>query len=875
MPAKACRVRTAFALLIAALIPIVSGCKLLDKDDDESTKTTSPSPGPGPGPGAPTGSGSGVVPGPGGVIPNGPGSQAVLLRDATYAIQVTIAAAGDGTEPIDPTPTYETVRDTLKNHCVSCHGETNAYDLTKWPVKSRFPTPADAVRELLLRVQDQARPMPPVGNPRLAPAEIQTLQAWLDGGLKEKPAVPPVTAPDRWADTVTFRLRWRGTAANAATAEQEASYPWNGSGQFGGMLANVPVGGTLQARLVAVGEDGTEIASRAYESLPIGATGDYRFSVTVKDRDIRLHVVDRAPPSPGEGGVVSASAVEENQLKLAWAKATDELTASGELSYAVYLGDETTDFTDAARVVANGRKAMEFGANLTGATISGLVAGKKYQFAVVVRDLAGNVSVYTVLRQQTALDRIPPGIPTATLGKVGLTEQKVTLTWTAAVDNMTPADKLVYRVFYSDADDIKTVETLFAAGTEVGRAKPGEMKLDVTGMNPSSPYFFNVLVEDLEGNRAVYKTLRIATPVQFGSVTATAHAQHCAERLGAIRPFSCFDGEIMPIKVNGAEIQPYLSQQQAAAYDFGTGTSQLRCDKPALLGLGNQGHCIPYARVGRLKTYREDGSEHPDVDTVFTCRRYVARLGQSTYAGQVFDGSEHPLFEDIAVIQHNRVSGETCFFQMLKPGAAPIDGRRIPPPTEVALPPGGPSYAVPAASFWLGPDDTAAKGCNKCHDSDPWMHSPYIDQVRGPDGGPIVPAGAFGSGRGGKYSVIGRRGFYNWERSKAISSTVTTDTEGKSCTQCHNVGNINSCAQWSQQSAGTVYGPNLTTTGANDFHHRYWMPPAEAALQNYNGWANAGWKRAAERLQACCTNPAAAGCASTPIMTQPPPYAAQ
>jgi hypothetical protein len=242
-----------------------------------------------------------------------------------------------------------------------------------------------------------------------------------------------------------------------------------------------------------------------------------------------------------------------------------------------------------------------------------------------------------------------------------------------------------------------------------------------------------------------------------------------------------------------------------------------------------------------------------------------------TWQGQTYDGAVYPGFEDIAIIQHNRVTGETCFFQMLRGDFSSVDGRRVPPPDEVSLPSGAPVYALPASQFWLDPVNAASKGCNKCHDSDPWVHSPYIDQIRQADGTPLVPPG----GKGQPYSIVGSRGFSDWQRSVAIASTVTADTNGKSCTSCHDIGSLNTCAAFARQSAGQVQAPNLSTTGAT-WPLDHWMPlPQDPTVKALADWQAAGYQKAADHLFTCCDTPAADGCATTPIMTAPPPYVVQ
>ena len=77
----------------------------------------------------------------------------------------------------------------------------------------------------------------------------------------------------------------------------------------------------------------------------------------------------------------------------------------------------------------------------------------------------------------------------------------------------------------------------------------------------------------------------------------------------------------------------------------------------------------------------------------------------------------HGHYGDIAVIQHNRNNGATCFYQAL----GNLDGN-------VKAPSKGTS-----AWPWLTPAGTASIGCAGCHDNGPLIRSPYLTQITGPN----------------------------------------------------------------------------------------------------------------------------------------------
>lgn len=333
---------------------------------------------------------------------------------------------------------------------------------------------------------------------------------------------------------------------------------------------------------------------------------------------------------------------------------------------------------------------------------------------------------------------------------------------------------------------------------------------------------------------------------------AVNYGKVCAQRLGSLpRDWSCLDGKVIPITRNG-EVVPFGKHQPLDP-----------CDNQIYLGLGNQGQCVPYARLGRLKT-------KPDVETVFICRRY--KIGDTVLEGdedQATKVTDHipedvPLFQDVAIVQHNVKTGETCYFQALS-GSTQMQGKdipakRIPPPDEEEIPAdiqqkyaSLPANQQPrkASAFWIKPSQPGMNPygggfqCVNCHDSDPFMHSPYVDQLNYvfPEGHPfagrkdkLVPC-APGSPEAiakpecvflknganyakGKYSQLHKTREKWWPKSYHIAPK-NDDT----CVKCHKIGSINTCRLWVRDSVGgkSVY-PEWVTDYGKAFPESHWMP---------------------------------------------------
>lgn len=125
-----------------------------------------------------------------------------------------------------------------------------------------------------------------------------------------------------------------------------------------------------------------------------------------------------APSAPGQPNV---EATTSDSVSLSWAASTDNV---GVTAYDVFNGD-----TLATTVTG------------TSATVTGLAADTDFTFTVKARDEAGNVSAaspsVTAHTQPTAppVDTTPPTAP-ANLASTGTTQNSVSLSWSAATDNV-------------------------------------------------------------------------------------------------------------------------------------------------------------------------------------------------------------------------------------------------------------------------------------------------------------------------------------------------------------------------------------------------------------------------------------------------------
>jgi len=288
---------------------------------------------------------------------------------------------------------------------------------------------------------------------------------------------------------------------------------------------------------------------------------------------------------------------------------------------------------------------------------------------------------------------------------------------------------------------------------------------------------------------AVFTTLAMSSAFA-GPASRLAYAQKCAEEMGTIPTFNCKDGTVIPITQNGVPLTSASGGED--------------CDKPVQLGLANGNQCVPYSRFLRINTGVST------VETVVICRKY----------DQDDNGKDDTAFTDIAMIQHNRASGNTCYFQSKLEHH--LDGTSVPSPQE---------NSVKASNYWLEPTGSGPDGirCTACHDADPFIWSPYIIQVANPS----------------NWNALG---FWNSNYQDLFGMTVKTfKPTGNACTTCHRIGN----QVCDRHDLG---GGHVSVREVSDKH---WMPPGFSGTNQQ--WNNS-FAAARDQIFDCCDNPNGASC---------------
>ncbi len=255
-------------------------------------------------------------------------------------------------------------------------------------------------------------------------------------------------------------------------------------------------------------------------STPAGATGlqvtgltpqtTYHFVVRARDAagNADTNTQERSATTPAASdttaptfaGLVEAAAVSDTQILLTWAAASDNETLSDDLVYHVYRSTVSGSYNFSAPTFTTAPGE-------TSTTIGSLTPSSTHYFIVRAEDAAGNVDTNTVERSATTLsgpDTTPPNF-TGVISATALSSSTIQLSWNAAVDNVTPAGSIVYDIYRATNPGAQN----FAVPNF--STDPGATGYTVTGLSPSTTYYFVVRARDAAGNRDVNLIERSAT----------------------------------------------------------------------------------------------------------------------------------------------------------------------------------------------------------------------------------------------------------------------------------------------------------------------------------------------------------------------------
>lgn len=293
--------------------------------------------------------------------------------------------------------------------------------------------------------------------------------------------------------------------------------------------------------------------------------------------------------------------------------------------------------------------------------------------------------------------------------------------------------------------------------------------------------------------------LLLTTP--GGTDALAAFAQECDQAIGVSVPDFDVDSPL------GTTVPTDHLTPASATYPDGT------CDRPNVLN----GKCDRGSRFRVL-------INTPDAYVVAHARKMGLPQGQ---------------YGDVAIIQHNKVNGKTCFYQgALEDFHLSHDGKVK-----------SPSKGVGNPAFWMTPSQIVNSKfpCVSCHDNGPIIRSPYLAQISGPNQLPGAGDITFNSDPE-PYSFVGAD-FASWKAYKV-------EVSDNQCNGCHRMGVNNVSNTGIVGNNGTALDLGIKATDhSQESKHPHsatspiWMTPGQVTFDQGTADAALAIKQCAEQFR--------------------------
>lgn len=214
---------------------------------------------------------------------------------------------------------------------------------------------------------------------------------------------------------------------------------------------------------------------------------------------------DITPPSIGTA--ITSSGTSGTATSVNWGAAADDVTSVANLEYKLVkaASAEAIDSVSEANAVSGADLAMDWTANTLTKAVTGLTPSTTYYFAVLVRDAAGNMSLYSPQSVTTSAsgDTTPPSL--SGVSSSGVTGTTITLTATS-----NEAGTMYYVVTTSSS--APTAAQVIAGQNNSGgaAAKSGSSTVSAStaksfsasGLNNFTKYYYYIAAVDIAGNQS-------------------------------------------------------------------------------------------------------------------------------------------------------------------------------------------------------------------------------------------------------------------------------------------------------------------------------------------------------------------------------------
>ena len=229
-----------------------------------------------------------------------------------------------------------------------------------------------------------------------------------------------------------------------------------------------------------------------------------RYPAKNASQRIRTGVWDKTPPTVSNASFQKIE-VTSNSITVTWEKAKDNLQAADKILYKMYIKEDVDK--QESRQVAEGY-------NLSTYTFKGLKADTDYLVYVRAYDGADNFVQYpgscAAKRIRTAKpDTEKPTVTSSAFKNIRTTANSIYVEWEAAKDNVTPANKIRYKLYFKEEASTESIRLI--------KDDTGYYSYTFTGLKAETNYLVRVVGYDEAGNNVQYPAQNAAFRIKTGN----------------------------------------------------------------------------------------------------------------------------------------------------------------------------------------------------------------------------------------------------------------------------------------------------------------------------------------------------------------------
>ena len=214
----------------------------------------------------------------------------------------------------------------------------------------------------------------------------------------------------------------------------------------------------------------------------------------------------------GNGSGGNGNGGDTTALTVTITSSESTITALSPFSVTITFSEEVTGFVRGDITVGNGGASnlqtsdnTVFAADITpsgeGSVTVDVAVG------VANDSFSGSKSNTAASQFSITYDITAPTVSDGTITISNVATTSLTLSWSKATDSASAQADLQYKVYYSESDNIDTVENIEENGTAPEGWTTDIATKDVTGLTAATNYYFNLIVRDEAGIKTAYTSV--------------------------------------------------------------------------------------------------------------------------------------------------------------------------------------------------------------------------------------------------------------------------------------------------------------------------------------------------------------------------------